>query len=59
LKAFMNWAPANVDVTALSLNSLRSWTSGASCEPYAADAMTHALEGGVVVMVTDVVVVVV
>jgi len=59
LKAFMNWAPANVDITALFLNSLRSWTSGANCEPYAADAMTQALEGGVAVTVTDVISVVV
>lgn len=56
----MNCVPANVDMTVPSLNSLRNWTCGASSEPYAAEAITHALAGvGVVVTITVVAVVVV
>lgn len=53
----MNWAPANVDITGPSLNPLRNCTSGASSDPYAADAITHARPVGVTVIVAMVVVV--
>ena len=59
MKTFMNAPPANVDCTYSSLNTLRNWTSGASSEPYATDAITQARPAGVTVAVATVVVVVV
>ena len=41
----MNWDPANVERSFWSLNSLSAWTWGSSSEPYAAEAMMHALDG--------------
>lgn len=56
MNAFMNCPPAKVDITDLSRNSLRNWTSGASSEPYAADAIT---QGRVIATLVVVVVLVV
>jgi len=67
---FMKFLPANVDRTFWSRKFLRDWTSGASSEPYAAEAMMHGRTGknavvtvavvvSVIVGETDVVVVVV